>query len=236
MKDMIHFVHGNGFPSPCYRQLLMRLETQFECCHLDRVGHSSDFPVSENWYYLVDEVVESIRAQSSKPVIAVGHSLGGVLSVLAAIEQPELFKAVIMLDSPMLGRIKSILIRCFKSLGLIDHITPASRTRNRRQHWRTREQVVHYLRHRALFKLFDEACLQDYIDYGMDKSDRGFSLRFDPLIEYQIYRTIPHISYEYEGKLKTPTAIIYGDKSHLIHRSVLQSTDLPERAHHQPHE
>lgn len=222
MRETIHFVHGNGFPSPCYRQLFLRLETQFDCCYLDRVGHSNHFPVTENWHYLVSEVVDSVREQSSQPVIALGHSLGGVLSLLAAIEHPELFKAVIMLDSPMLGRMKSVLLRCFKTLGLIDHVTPASRTRNRRQHWQTREQVVHYLRRRLLFKFFDEACLQDYIDYGMVQTEKGYALRFDPRIEYQIYRTIPHVSYQYEGQLQIPAALIYGDKSHIIHRSVVQ--------------
>ncbi len=219
MKDIIHFVHGNGFPSPCYRQLFEHFEPRFECCYLDRVGHSPDFPVTENWHYLVSEVIASIQDQALKPVIAVGHSLGGVLSLLASIEQPSLFKAVILLDSPMFGRVKSILLRISKAFGVIDRITPASTTLKRRKHWATREQAVSYLRRRVLFKSFDEMCLQDYIDYGMEKNDEGYSLRFDPQIEYQIYRTLPDASYELEGKLQTPTALIYGDKSHLIHRS-----------------
>ena len=110
MKKQLHFAHGNGFPSPCYRQLLLHLEKQFDCCYIDRVGHSAKYPVTENWQHLVDEVIASIKIQTTPPVIAVGHSLGGVLSILAAMEQASLFRAVILLDSPLFGRLKSSVV------------------------------------------------------------------------------------------------------------------------------
>ena len=218
MREILHFAHGNGFPSPCYKQLLQGLEVRFDCCYIDRVGHTDEYPVTENWDYLVDEVIASIKEQASAPVVAVGHSLGGVLSLMAAIKQPSLFKVVILLDSPLLGRFKSNLIRLSKSIGMIDRLTPALYTRGRREHWPTREQALSYLKSKTLFKTFADACLEDYIDYGMVKNDEGYSLRFDPKIEYQIYRTIPHILSEYEGQLKVPTALIYGNRSNVVDR------------------
>ena len=218
MRELLHFAHGNGFPSPCYRQLLQNLQARFDCCYIDRVGHTAEFPVTENWHGLVDEVIDSIKKQASKPVIGVGHSLGGVLTLLAAIEQPSLFTAVIILDSPLLGRFKSSVVRFSKAVGMIDRLTPAFRTRGRRQHWQTREQVFTYLKSRKLFKTFTDACLEDYIDYGMLKNEEGYSLRFDRQIEYQIYRTIPHILNEFEGRLHIPAALIYGNKSNVVDR------------------
>src|SRR5437870_13259241 len=103
MRELLHFAHGNGFPSPCYRQLLEGLEGRYDCSYIDRIGHNPQFPVTENWPFLIDEVIDSVNRQAGQPVIAVGHSLGGVLSLLAAIKEPTLFKAVIMLDSPLLG-------------------------------------------------------------------------------------------------------------------------------------
>ncbi len=219
MKDVLHFSHGNGFPSPCYQQLLRPLETYFKCCYIDRIGHNTHFPVTENWHFLVDEVIESIQKQSAQPVIAVGHSLGGLLNVLAAIEQPSLFKAVIILDSPLLGRFKSTVIRLSKLIGVIDHVTPAARTQGRQQHWQSREQALSYLKSKPLFKSFTDACLNDYIDYGLQKDDHGYALRFNPKIEYKIYRTIPHVLHQYEGRLHVPTALIYGRQSSIIRPS-----------------
>lgn len=216
MSEVIHFAHGNGFPSPCYRQLFEHLQLRYACCYIDRIGHSADFPVTDNWHCLVNEIIQSIESQSSQPVIAVGHSLGGVLSFLAAIEKPALFKSVILLDSPIIGRFKSNVIRLSKALGMIDHVTPAHRTRGRRHHWATREQAWRYLKSKNLFKSFTDACLDDYIDFGMNKTDKGYELRFDRDIEYKIYRTIPHILHEYEGQLRVPTALIYGNKSDVI--------------------
>lgn len=198
--------------------MLQHLQKQFDYCYIDRVGHSSQFPVSENWHYLVHEVMESIKSQSAQPVVAVGHSLGGVLSLLAAIEQSSLFRAVIILDAPLLGHFKSSIVRFSKALGMIDRLTPALKTRERREHWENREQIITYLKSRKLFKTFTDACLNDYIKYGMNKHDQGYSLRFDPKIEYQIYRTIPHILHKYVGKLHVPTALIYGNKSNVVDR------------------
>ncbi|MDR3441457.1 MAG: alpha/beta hydrolase [Legionella sp.] len=216
MKELIHFAHGNGFPALCYKQMLDALQPDFDYCYIDKIGHNPAFPVSENWHNLVLEVIDSVKRQADRPVIAVGHSLGGVLSLLAAIEQPELFKAVIMLDSPLLGALKSNMVRLAKALGVIDRITPAFRTRGRREYWKNHEQLIAYLQTRDLFKTFTEACLDDYISYGLEHKEDGYYLRFDRHTEYQIYRTIPHVIPNYEGKLKTPAALIYGDKSTVV--------------------
>ncbi|MBA2656253.1 MAG: alpha/beta hydrolase [Tatlockia sp.] len=219
MKNLIHFAHGNGFPSPCYKQLLTELEAFFDICYIDKIGHDIEFPVTDNWHYLVDELINSVRTQATEPVIAMGHSLGGVLSLLAAIEQPYLFKAVILLDSPLLGPLKSTLLRLAKRFGFIDTITPAARSQGRRESWQTREQLIAYLKTKELFKSFSNECLQDYIDYGMNKTERGYELRFDRDIEYSIYRTIPDQLINYEGRLFLPAALIYGDKSKIVRAS-----------------
>lgn len=216
MRDALHFAHGNGFPSPCYRQLMLPLEKRFDCYMIDRLGHDTRFPVTEHWRYLVEEVIVSIKSQTTKPVIGLGHSLGGVLSLLAAIEEPSLFKAVILLDSPLLGRFKSHMIRVAKALGIIDKVTPAHRTRLRREFWSTKEEARAYLKSRPLFKTFTDACLEDYITYGLQKHERGYTLRFDRRIEYAIYRTIPHVIHSYEGRLKVPAALIYGTESTVV--------------------
>lgn len=217
MREIIHFAHGNGFPSLTYSELLRRLETQYDLCYIDRIGHNPDYPVTDNWEHLVAEVIDSVRQQSKKPVIAVGHSLGGVLSLVAAIEQPQLFKSVIMIDSPLLGPVKSTMLRLAKALGVIDRITPAFRTRGRRIFWKNREDLIVYLKSRDLFKTFTEQCLKDYIDYGLDKNEEGYFLRFNRHIEYMIYRTIPHGLGLYEGQLKIPASVIYGNKSTVVY-------------------
>lgn len=203
----------------------------FDCCYIDKIGHTDAFPVEDNWSSLVDEVLESIRIQSQEPVIAVGHSLGGVLSILAALKTPELFRAVVLLDSPILSRFRARAVQLFKKMGWIDRVTPAYRTRTRRTHWKTREAAFQYLKRRNLFKRFDDACLNDYIDYGMIQDETGYTLRFDVEIEYQIYRALPHTFDNYPKQLKVPAMLLYGSESNVIYagdrRRMLQSYGIP---------
>lgn len=218
MKEILHFAHGNGFPSPCYKQVLDRLNKHYHCIYIDKIGHNADFPVTENWQHLINELIESVKSQASQPVIGVGHSLGGVLTLLAAIQEPQLFKAVVLLDSPLINNFKSWIIRVAKWLRFIDLLTPAMRTRARRRHWRTRQDVLAYLQTKPLFKQFAPACLNDYIDYGLEKDEKGYSLRFNSEIEYQIYRTIPHNLYRYKYNLTVPCALIQGAQSNVVDR------------------
>ena len=42
------------------------------------------------------------RNAGGSAIIGIGHSLGGILTFLAAYRRPELFKGIIMLDPPQL--------------------------------------------------------------------------------------------------------------------------------------
>ena len=218
---MLHFAHGNGFPALCYSQFIKALEIHYDCTYIDRIGHNPKFLVTENWPNLVDELIHHINQQNSSrestaPIIAVGHSLGGVLCLLAAHKKPELFKAVVMIDAPVLNQIKSKLVRLAKSLGFIDSITPARAARRRRQFWQDSNSLYRYLKEKPLFETFTEACLQDYMQYGVEKTKHGYQLRFDPHIEYLIYRTIPHHLPDYLTQLNLPVILIYAEKSTVV--------------------
>lgn len=219
MKQGLYFVHGNGFPARCYQQMFKSLEHSFEPFYIDKIGHATEFPITDNWPFLVHELIQNLEMQTSEQVVILGHSLGGILSFLAAIQRPELFKAVIMLDSPLLSRFKSHLIYLAKMSGLIDKLTPASRSLQRRDVWRSREEARQYLKRRALFRYFSPACLEDYLEYGMIKTDAGYELIFKKETEYELFCTVPHVLPEFQNRLNVPTALIYGTQSHMLSRS-----------------
>ncbi|OGV44689.1 MAG: hydrolase [Legionellales bacterium RIFCSPHIGHO2_12_FULL_42_9] len=224
---MLHFAHGNGFPALCYSQLLKALQTRYQCTYIDRIGHNPEFPVTENWHCLVNELIHTIQQQnflreSTAPIIAVGHSLGGVLTFLAAHEKPELFKVVVMIDAPILNQLKSRVVRLAKSLGVIDNITPARAARRRRQYWQSQETLYQYLKEKPLFRTFTEACLQDFMRFGVEQTKEGYQLRFDPQIEYLIFRTLPHHLPYYIKQLSVPVILMYGDQSTVVSRLDVQ--------------
>ena len=102
MKDILHFSHANGFPAGCYSTLFSYLSDDFDIGVIDRIGHHSDYPVTNNWSELVKQLIHYFEQTYSQPVYAVGHSLGGVLSMMVAAQRPDLVKGLIMLDAPFL--------------------------------------------------------------------------------------------------------------------------------------
>ena len=110
MSSPIFFAHANGFPSATYGKLLDALSPDYRVLHLEQHAHDPRFPVDDNWDNLVEELLTHLR-ELEQPVWGVGHSLGGVLHYHAALRHPELYRGVVMLDSPVLTRLDQWVIR-----------------------------------------------------------------------------------------------------------------------------
>ncbi len=216
-KAVLQFSHGNSYPAGCYRQLLRPLEKKFQINAVEMFGHNKNYPVTDGWTYLVEELIDSIETYADAPVYGVGHSLGGVLTFIAAVKRPDLFKSVVMLDSPVFSRLKSMLIKWIKQLGLIDKITPGGgRTLSRKRHWPDAETALQYLRGKTVFKNFTEECLKDYITFGMEITPSGLQLKYDVDIEHEIYKTIPHDLAQIKKQLRVPLVMLYGNNSDVV--------------------
>lgn len=220
----LHFAHANGFPGACYRKLFSCLAADFDVGYLPASGHDPRFPVSDGWPLLVEELIASIVGTGQAPVLGVGHSLGGYLTFLAALRRPELFRAIILLDAPMLGAFHGSALQLVKRIGLIDRVTPAATTKNRRREWPSLEAALEHFRRKRLFRNFDVDCLWDYVHYGTRPSNRGVELVFDPGVEYRIYRAIPHDLAASGQRLAVPGGFIGGRESSVLARSGLAAT------------
>ncbi|MBV2234580.1 MAG: alpha/beta hydrolase [Sterolibacterium sp.] len=206
------FSHANGFPAPCYAKLFSALQDDFDIRYLPRLAHDPAYPVSDGWPELTQELIAFIE-QGPHPVVAVGHSLGGFLSFLAAVARPDLFSALVLLDSPVIDRYRAQAMQMSKRFGFIDRVTPARATRERRQHWASEADAVAHFKTRKLFRRFDPDCLVDYVRHGTVTTAEGLKLWFDPAIEYRIYCTIPHRMHTLLPRLKVPAGFIGGRQS-----------------------
>ena len=211
------FSHANGFPGPCYAKLFSELDADFDIRALPRFGHHPDYPVSDGWPELTRELIAFV-AKGAHPVVAVGHSLGGFVSFMAAVARPDLFSALILLDSPIFGPLKARALEMTKRFGFADRVTPARAMRDRRRHWASRQEALAHFKTRRLFRHFDPDCLADYVRFGMVEDESGLLLWFDPEIEYRIYCTIPHHMHRLLGELTVPTGFIGGRDSEEVRR------------------
>ncbi len=217
MSQQIFFAHANGFPSATYGKLFAALAPDYRVRHLAQHAHDPRFPVDDNWQNLVDELLHHLEQQDG-PVWGVGHSLGGVLHLHAAMRCPQYYRGVVMLDSPVLTRADQWLIRAAKRWGFIDRITPAGRTLGRREAFPDLDTARAYFSGKGLFRQFDPDCLEAYLEHGLEPVEQGLRLRFDPATEISIYRSLPHLSPGAVSQLQIPLAMVRGSQSRVIRR------------------
>lgn len=212
-KEIIHFAHANSFPAKTYSKLFSYLNDDFELGYLERHAHNPRFPVTDGWKYLAHELQTEIENRYTQPVIGIGHSLGGILHFLVACENPQLYKAIILLDAPLVSRLSGAVLKFAKLTRLADKYSPSRTARFRRNLWQTKSEVFEHFKQKELFKNFDKDVLLDYSQHGTIPHERGFSLYFEPKIEARIYRTLPDSFTKFRGKLKVPAIYIGGTHS-----------------------
>ena len=215
MSQSVFFAHANGFPSATYSKLFAALAPDYPVQHLEQHGHDPRFPVDDNWQNLVAELIAHLEGQH-QPVWGVGHSLGGVLHYHAALRRPDLYRGVVMLDSPLLTRVDQMVIRAAKRFGFIDRITPAGRTVGRREAFNDSAEARSYFAGKTLFSRFDPQCLDDYVQHGLRPDEDGLRLRFAPATEISIYRSVPHTSPGRPQQLQVPLALVRGRQSRVV--------------------
>lgn len=212
-KPVIHFAHANGVPSACYHKLLQALSPSYDVRPLPLLGTDPRFPVDDNWHSLTEQVAASIREKADAPVIGMGHSLGGLCTFMAAHRYPELFRAVVIMDPPVINGPGAITFGLMKKLGLADRVTPAGKSSGRREHWSSREEARASLGRKKFFQAWDPDCFEDYLHFGLTDDEQGVRLTIPAATEVQIFRTTPHDSWRYRSPLKMPGVLLSGASS-----------------------
>jgi pimeloyl-ACP methyl ester carboxylesterase len=218
-KPVLHFSHANGFPAPCYAQMLAPLARRYRVGWIEAIGTDPRYPPTEGWPRLVAQLIDTLeREYRGEPVYGVGHSLGAYVSFLAAAQRPDLFRGIVMLDAPVIGPLRGRALGAVKKLGIVDRVTPAGMTRERRSEWASRAEARAHFRTRRLFRHFTDECLEDYVRHGLAGRAGHYRLRIDPEIEYRIYRTIPHDMSRHLRELRVPAGFVGGTRSDVLRR------------------
>ena len=195
-KPILYFAHANGFPADCYQVFFAPFAAQYEVKYLPVLAMNPDYPVTPTWHLLVDEVIADITAQADgNKVVGVGHSFGSLLLLMASYKRPELFEQVVLMDPPFLMGKKTALLEVAQKfkLSMVDRATPALLAVKRVDFWPSRDVAYKSLRHKSIFKRFDERCFQAYMAHGLveDSARDGVTLRIPKALEADIFRTVP---------------------------------------------
>jgi pimeloyl-ACP methyl ester carboxylesterase len=215
----IIFSHGNSFPASTYSVMLDSVRQRgFGVSAIEKYGHDRAYPVSNNWPHLVQQLADFAQAHLEKtgqPAYLVGHSLGGLLSLMCAIKHPTLAQGVLLLDSPILGGWKATTVGLAKKTALMSSISPGRVSQSRRIHWPDKAAALAHFAHKKTFAKWHPQVLADYIAHGTHEDKGQQVLSFDRDVETAIYNTIPNKieSMIKRHPLKCPVAFIGGTHS-----------------------
>ena len=224
LKPLLHFAHGNSYPAGTYGRLLALLGEDYDVRTLDMHGHDPRYPVTDGWAALVDELVARLETYDA-PAILVGHSLGGMLCMLAALRRPDLARCVVMLDAPVVAGWRALVWRAAKRIGWGERLSPARFSCKRRERWPSRDAARQHFSAKPLFQAWAPGALDDYMQHGLAPHPEGVTLRFRRDIETRIYATLPHdMGAALRRPFPVPVGFIAGTESEELRQATLGPT------------
>lgn len=191
----IVFSPANGIPWQSYQCFFQQFNNQFCFSGIDSRGawpQQIQPPKKFSWHQYADDLITFIEATHTQPVIGMGHSLGGVIVLLAAKKKPELFSKLVAIDPASLpSAYLDFFFHKMPQWAAFKMVPWMKRTHHRQQLWESRQAFYENYRNHRTYKRFTDQALHDYAQYGLRKTESGkFKLVFNPHWESLNFRRV----------------------------------------------
>jgi pimeloyl-ACP methyl ester carboxylesterase len=225
----LHFAHANGYPPGAYLPLIEFLSAHY---HVLAMQMRPLWPATapqdlQDWRILSTDMARFFDQQNLEGLIGAGHSMGATTTLRLALEQPDRFSALVLIDPvffpPLTIRFWDLIYR----LGLAYHVHPLVRgALHRKQHFAGREAMFVNYRKKTIFKNIDDASLWAYVEsLAQPDQDGQVKLAYQPAWEARIYATGLRADMDIWRnleKLKPPVLIIRGSQSDAFHERTVR--------------
>jgi pimeloyl-ACP methyl ester carboxylesterase len=220
-SDTLHFSAANGFPIASYDFFLKYFHNDFSILGLENRGAWGDQlpPRNFTWLQHAEDLIAFLDYQRKKqhkgPVIAMGHSIGGTVSALAAAKRPDLFKALLMIDPAAIpGRILPAVAAIIPTK-LRGQLSLVKSTRRRTPAWESRAAFIDYHRGKSAYRRFSDIAIEDYAQAGLIlQTDSSFKLRFSREWEAHNFQHV-YSPWQALRHIKVPTLVLRAEHSYL---------------------
>jgi pimeloyl-ACP methyl ester carboxylesterase len=101
-------------------------------------------------------MVNTFRAQMPRPIIGVGHSMGGAQLAYLSLLHPRLFETLILMD-PVIARMVSVK----------GNVSPALASAMRRDRWPSREEAAKSMLRNKFYQAWDKRVFDRWIQHGL---------------------------------------------------------------------
>jgi len=229
----LHFLHANGYPPDCYTPLFELLKPDYHVFGMTLRPLWDDAKLEEikSWHPFSDDLLrflsnreagfdmseKSTRSTQPIPVIGVGHSIGAIVTLRAALHDPTKFRALILIDPVLYVPFTHVVTKVTRALGLeVGKRSLIAGAQRRRRIFDDLETVFRGYRKRNVFRYMSDESVRAYINgITKPKPDGGFGLVYSPEWEVEIYRTAIHEMDIWRNihQLELPTLFIRGEET-----------------------
>lgn len=100
-KPVLFFVHGLGLNSLMWKYAVQHLQSDFRCITIDLPGHGNSWEARGNFTmtFYAQVVRSCIEEMGLKEITLIGHSLGGQISVITALQMPAIVTCLVLVSS-----------------------------------------------------------------------------------------------------------------------------------------
>lgn len=178
--DPVLFFHATGFHARVWDQLLARLPDA-DAYLVDMPGHgrSETPPLPFRWDQTGALMGTLVAALGLERVTGVGHSMGGHVLLLAAADQPERFRQLVVLDPVVIP---------LKAIPFMNQFDTSALAR-RRNDWTGSDDFLAAYQSRAPFDTWDAQVLRDYAAHALKDGEGGrMVLACAPDFEASVYQ------------------------------------------------
>lgn len=226
---VLHFSHPNAYTPRCFRRFLAPLTEQYRVMaghhrplwYLTPGAPPAGAPEDlAGWDVVADDLLRFLDQERLEGIIGVGHSLGAVVTMKAALREPERFRALVLIEPVFLLPVYLDAVRANPDFATGQPFVQAAL--NRRDRWPSRQAVFDHYRPKSVFANFPDETLWDYVNEGthQDPVTGEFTLSYPRAWEGAFYSRPPLDVWEEIPQL--------GDMPTLAIRGMASDTLFPE--------
>ncbi len=212
------FCHANGFAPLAYRQMTSALATRFSVtAPVARPLFRRNEMPSGTWLDLADDYCAWLREHDVRGAVGVGHSLGAVVTLIAAARIPKAFSQLTLIEPVVLSP-WALATNRWMPTGLRSNASMIQRALGRTTRWPSRQAAFDDLRARRAFLRLGDAALWYYVIAGTRVDASGAAeLLYSREWEAHLYACIPNV-WPYVKRVEVPLRVLRGSLSDVFER------------------